>query len=70
MRRLALVLASGALLASLPAIAQSDRVHRIGGFTPNSDEGMARRVDFRDAMLPIVLTGGFDPVGEIGRAHV
>jgi putative ABC transport system substrate-binding protein len=112
------------LLAAPPTIAQADRVHRIGGFTPSSADGMAQRATFRDAMrklgyaegrnviyvesdagadqqklaqaaaelialkpdvlvaweslaialhaktrsIPIVLTGGFDPVGA-GLAH-
>jgi len=119
MKLLAIALAASALVAALPAIAQGDRIYRIGSFDPGSKEGMARRTEFRDMLrdlgyvegrnvvfvsvdpgtdrqrlaaavnelirlepdvlvawgsdaralhaktksIPIVLTGGFDPVG-------
>jgi len=123
-RRRRFLIAAGALLAARQAVAQGDGVHKVGGFTPNSDEAMAHRATFRAAMrelgyvegrnvvyvdsdagadrrrlaqavdelialkpevlvawgsdagashaktasIPIVLTGGFDPVGA-GLAH-
>ena len=39
-----------ALLAALPAAAQSERVYKVGGFTPSSAEGMKQRTAFRAGM--------------------